>query len=150
GPADVLDITVWKEPDLSRTSVAVRPDGMISMPLIGAVRAGGMTVSQIQSMLTEKLRQYLSIAQVTVTVTEIRSRFVYITGEINRPGMYPLLASTDVLQIIIRAGGLSPFAHRKSIFILRNAEGKQHKIPVNYVKLLRGDGEQNVLLQVGD
>jgi polysaccharide export outer membrane protein len=150
GTGDVISINVWKESEFSLDHVSVRPDGMISMPLIGAVRVGGMTVSQIQNMLGEKLHRFLSHAQVTVTVLEIRSRFVYITGEVNRPGVYPLVASTDVLQIIIRAGGLSPFARRKSIYILRGAGGKQQKIPVNYVKLLRGDGGQNVQLQVGD
>ncbi len=150
GTGDVININVWKEPEFSLDHVSVRPDGMISMPLIGAVTVGGMTVSQIQNMLGEKLHRFLSHAQVTVTVLEIRSRFVYITGEVNRPGVYPLLASTDVLQIIIRAGGLSPFARRKSIYILRGAGGTQQKIAVNYVKLLRGEGEQNVQLQVGD
>jgi polysaccharide export outer membrane protein len=150
GAGDVLSINVWKEPELSLDHVAVRPDGMLSMPLIGAVRVGGMSVSQIQGMLAEKLHRFVSIARVTVTVSEIRSRLVYITGEVNRPGVYPLLASSDVLQIIIRAGGLSPFARRKSIYILRSVDGKQQKIPVNYVRLLRGDGEQNVQIQAGD
>jgi len=150
GAGDVVNINVWKEPELSLEHVAVRPDGMLSMPLIGTVRVGGMTVSQIQSMLAEKLHRFVSVARVTVTVSEIRSRLVYITGEVNRPGVYPLLASSDVLQTIIRAGGLSPFARRKSIYILRNVDGKQQKIPVNYLKLLRGDGEQNVPIQAGD
>lgn len=150
GAADVLSVNVWKEPEFSFDHISVRPDGMISMPLIGAVKVGGMTVSQIQSMLAEKLHRFVSIAEVTVTVSEIRSKFVYITGEVNRPGVYPLIGSTDVLQVIIKAGGLSPFARRKSIYILRSVEGKAQKIPVNYVKLLRGDGVQNVQLQVGD
>jgi polysaccharide export outer membrane protein len=101
-------------------------------------------------MLAEKLRRFVSVARVTVTVSEIRSKFVYITGEVKSPGVYPLLESTDVLQMIIKAGGLSPYARRKSIYVLRSAEGKQQRIPVNYVKLLRGDGDQNIQLQVGD
>jgi len=150
GAGDVLDINVWKEPQLSVDHVSVRPDGMISMPLLGVFRVSGLTPSQIQEMLAEKLRRFVSVARVTVTVSEIRSKFVYITGEVKSPGVYPLLESTDVLQMIIKAGGLSPYARRKSIYVLRSAEGKQQRIPVNYVKLLRGDGDQNIQLQVGD
>lgn len=151
GPADLLDINVWKEPELSKSSIAVRPDGMISMPLIGAVKVSGMTPSQIQGMLAAKLHRFLSVAQVTVTVAEIKSKFVYITGEITKPGVYPLVSPTDVLQLIIKAGGLTPFARSKSIVVLRAADGKQQKFPVNYKKLLHGEyPEQNIFLLPGD
>lgn len=150
GAGDVLNINVWKEPELSLGNVHVRPDGMISMPLIGGVRVGGMTVPQIQDMLEQKLQRYVSSARVTVIVSEIRSRFVYVTGEVRSPGVYPLLEPTNVLQVLIKAGGLSPFARRKSIYVLRNVDGKQQKIPVDYVKVLRGNGGLNVQLQVGD
>jgi polysaccharide export outer membrane protein len=150
GTGDVLQVHVWKEPDLSKDAATVRPDGMISMPLLGVVKVSGMTVSQIQQMLAEKLHRYLSVAQVTVTVVDIRSKFIYITGEVNRPGAYPLAGSIDVLHLVIKAGGLSPYARRKSVYVLRSVDGKQQRIPVNYAKLLRGDAEQNVQLQEGD
>lgn len=151
GVADILSINVWKEPELSQSLIAVRPDGMISMPLIGVVKVSGMTPSQIQDMLAAKLHRFLSVAQVTVTVAEIKSRFVYITGEIGKPGVYSLVAPTDVLQLIIKAGGLTPFARSKSIVVLRLANGRQEKLPVNYKKLLRGEyREQNIFLLPGD
>jgi polysaccharide export outer membrane protein len=88
---------------------------------------------------------------VTVTVAEVKSRFVYITGEVSKPGAYSLAAPTDVLQLIIKAGGLTPFARSKSIVVLRVADGKQQKLPVNYKKLIRGEySEQNILLLPGD
>jgi polysaccharide export outer membrane protein len=151
GVADILDISIWKEPELSRTSVTIRPDGMISMPLIGMVKVSGMTPSQIQETLASKLHRYLSVPQVTVTVVEIRSKFVYITGEVNKPGVYPLAAPIDVLQLIIKAGGTTPFARSKSITILRVVDGKQQKICVNYKKMIRGEYPgQNISLLPGD
>jgi polysaccharide export outer membrane protein len=150
GAGDVLNIRVWKEPELSRDNVVVRPDGMISMPLIGVVKVSGLPVSQIQQTLADKLRRFVNISQVTVTVEEIRSKFVYITGEVNRPGAYPLLSPIDLLHLVIRAGGLSPYAHRKSMYVLRKVNGKQQKIPVNYAKVLRGEEAQSLQLQEGD
>jgi polysaccharide export outer membrane protein len=151
GAADVLDINVWKEAELSRSGVAVRPDGMISLPLIGVIKVSGMTPSQIQDVLAERLHRYLSVVRVTVTVAEIKSKFVYVTGEVNKPGVYPLLTPTVVLQAIIRAGGLTPYARSKSIAILRQVDGKQQRIPVNYKKLVHGDiAEQNIQLLPGD
>jgi polysaccharide export outer membrane protein len=151
GEADVLRISVWKDPELSQTRITVRPDGMISVPLVGVVKVSGLTPSQIQDLLAAKLSRFINKPQVTVTVAEIRSKSVYVTGEVGKPGEYALDAPTGVLQFIIKAGGLTSFARRKSVFILRNTEGKQQKIPVNVAKLLRGDAhEQNVELKVGD
>lgn len=151
GEGDLLKVTVWKEPDLSLSTVTVRPDGMISVPLVGVVKVGGESPSQIQDELTEKLSRFLSHPKVTVTVTEIKSKSVYVTGEVSKPGVYTLVAPIGVLQAIVMAGGPTPFAHRKSIFVLRNVDGKEQKIPVNYVKLLRGDESvQNINLVPGD
>jgi len=151
GEGDLLKLTVWKEPDLSLSTVTVRPDGMISVPLVGVVKVGGESPSQIQDELTERLSRFLSHPKVTVTVTEIKSKSVYVTGEVTKPGVYSLVSPTGVLQAIVMAGGPTPFAHRKSIFILRSVDGKEQKIPVNYVKLLRGDDHvQNVSLVPGD
>ena len=118
---------------------------------IVAAMVSGLTPSQIQDLLAEKLHRFLSVAQVTVTVAEIKSKVVYITGEINKPGVYPIITPTDVLQLIIKAGGLTPFARSKSIVILRVADGKQQKLTVNYKKLLQGAYlDQNIFLLPGD
>ena len=151
GESDVLRINVWKEPEVSQPSVTVRPDGMISMPLIGVVKVSGMTPTQIQEMLTKKLERFLGKSQVTVTVVDVRSKSVYLAGEVMKPGVYPLLSSTNVAQLVIKAGGLTPYAHRKSVIVLRNVNGSQQKMPVNLAKVLSGDApEQNIELMPGD
>ena len=131
GESDILQVSVWKEPDLSKT-VNVRPDGMISLPLIGELKVMGMTSGEIQDAVASKLKSYLLNPRVTVEITEIKSRRVFITGEVIRPGLYPLAGPTTVLQLIAQAGGFTPFAKRKNIVILRPENGVQHKYPFNY------------------
>ncbi len=150
GEADLLHVTVWKEPELSQT-VVVRPDGNISLPLVNEIRASGMTPSQIQTLLTQKLNAFLVSPQVTVTVTDIRSKTVYITGEVGKPGAYPLLAPMNVLQLIAKAGGLNLYASRKGIFILRQVDDRQAHYAFDYNKVIRGqNAQQNITLQPGD
>ncbi len=150
GESDTLQISVWKEPELSK-NVIVRPDGMISLPLIGEVKVIGMTSAEIQDTVTSKLKAYLLNPRVTVEITEIKSRRVFITGEIVRPGLYPLAGPTTVLQLIAQAGGFTPFAKRKSIVILRQENGRQLKYPFNYSDVLHGrTPEQNIALAPGD
>jgi len=150
GESDMLQISVWKEPDLSKT-VSVRPDGMISLPLIGEVKVIGMTSAEIQDVVAAKLKAYLLNPRVTVEITEIKSRRVFITGEIVRPGLYPLAGPTTVLQLIAQAGGFTPFAKRKSIVILRQENGQPHKYPFNYSDVVHGrSAEQNIALSPGD
>ncbi len=150
GESDVLNINVWKEPEISQ-SVVVRPDGKISLPLIGEVFVSGLTPVQIQTLLTNKLQSILTNPQVTVTVTEIRSRMASITGEVVKPGAYPLLVPTTVLQLITNAGGLGQFANKKGIFVLRTVDGKQQRFPFNYSHVIKGEKpEQNILLHPGD
>jgi polysaccharide biosynthesis/export protein len=148
GPSDVVHVAVWKEPDLSQTAV-VRPDGKISLPLVGEIILAGSTVPEAQTIVADRLRSLLTSPQVTITVTEIHSRQVYITGEIGRPGAYPLAASMNVLQLIASAGGLTEYAHKKAIYILR-ASAKQ-PIHFNYSNVVRGKSQdQNVQLSPGD
>jgi polysaccharide export outer membrane protein len=148
GPSDVVHVAVWKEPDLSQTAV-VRPDGKISLPLVGEIVLAGSTVPEAQTIVADRLRSLLTSPQVTITVTEIHSRQVYITGEIGRPGAYPLAASMNVLQLIASAGGLTEYAHKKAIYILR-ASAKQ-PIHFNYSNVVRGKSQdQNVQLSPGD
>jgi polysaccharide biosynthesis/export protein len=149
GEADTLQITVWKEPDFSKT-VNVRPDGMISLPLIGEVKVMGMTSGEIQDVVASKLKAYLLNPLVTVEITEIKSRRVFITGEVVRPGLYPLGGPTTVLQLIAQAGGFTPFAKRKSIVVLCQANGQAQKRPFNYTEVVHGKApEQNILLTPG-
>jgi len=150
GPQDVLRIDVWKEPDISRT-IPVRPDGKISLPLLNDVQASGLTAMQLAASLRDGLSKFLNNPQVTVTVTEINSRRVYLTGEVNRPGALPLLPNMTVLQALSSAGGFTQFARLKSIYIMRTENGKQVKHPFNYKEVVKGNlAEQNILLQPGD
>ena len=150
GPQDVVRIDVWKEPDISRT-IPVRPDGKISVPLLNDVQASGLTAMQLAGSLREGLSKYLTNPQVTVTVTEINSRRVYLTGEVNRPGAIPLLPNMTVLQALSSGGGFTQFAKLKNIYVMRTENGKQVKYPFNYKEVVKGNHpEQNILLQPGD
>jgi polysaccharide export outer membrane protein len=150
GPQDVVRIDVWKEQDISRT-IPVRPDGKISLPLLNDVQASGLTAMQLAESLRESLAKYLTNPQVTVTVTDILSRRVYITGEVMHGGALPILPNMTVLQALSSAGGFTQFARPKNIYILRNEDGKQVKHPFNYKEVVKGKlAEQNILLQPGD
>lgn len=150
GDSDVLHISVWKEPELSQT-VVVRTDGNISLPLINEIKVSGMTPLDIQNLIADKLKGFMTNPQVTVTVTDIRSKKAFITGEVLRPGSYSLNAQTSVLQLIAQAGGFTPFAKRDSIVVLRNDNGKLTRMKFQYKEVIKGNKtEQNVALQPGD
>jgi polysaccharide export outer membrane protein len=150
GAQDVLDVNVWKEPELTRL-VPVRPDGKISLPLLNDVMAAGLTPTQLATHITEGLKKYVTNPQVTVIVNQINSQRVYILGEVNRAGAYPLLPGMTVLQALSSAGGFTQFAKEKSIYLLRQVDGKQEKYPFNYKDVVGGKrSEQNVLLKAGD
>jgi polysaccharide export outer membrane protein len=150
GPQDVVRIDVWKEPEISRT-IPVRPDGKVSLPLLNDVQAAGLTAIQLSNAVHDGLTKYLNNPQVTVTVMEINSRRVYITGEVNRPGALPLLPNMTVLQALSSGGGFTQFAKLKNIYVLRTEDGKQIKLPFNYREVVKGKNqEQNILLLPGD
>ncbi len=149
GPADVIRINVWKNTDLSQT-VTVGPDGFISLPLLGDVHVSGMTANQLAQDLKSKLASYVVNSQVTVSVVDIRSRQVYLTGQVGKPGGYPLIAPITVLQLIAQAGGLNTFANRKEIVILRNVGGNVQRLKFNYNNAVHGDPKQSISLQPGD
>jgi polysaccharide export outer membrane protein len=150
GAQDVLDINVWKEPDVSRT-VPVRPDGKISLPLLNDVQAAGLTPAQLAAQVTDSLKKYVTNPQVTVIVTVINSQRVYILGEVTRPGAFPLLPGMSVLQALSSAGGFTQFAKVKSIFVRRVENGKESKYPFNYREVISGKKpEQDILLKAGD
>jgi polysaccharide export outer membrane protein len=150
GADDQLNISVWNEPNISRT-VPVRPDGKISLPLINDVQATGLTPMQLAMSIAEKLKKFLADPQVTVIVTGINSRRFYIVGEMNRAGAFPLLPNMTVLQALSSAGGFTQFANQKSIYVLRILEGKSVKFPFNYKEVIKGNHpEQNIVLKPGD
>jgi polysaccharide biosynthesis/export protein len=149
GPDDTLHIAVWREADLT-ASLPVRPDGKISLPLLDDVQAAGLTPKQLADSITEKLKKYVADPRVTVVVTAINSKRIFINGEVLHPGPMPMLPSMTVLQALSSAG-LNQFAKIKGIYVLRMQNGKQQKLAVNYKKLLKGEQiEQNYLLQPGD
>src|ERR1700730_16756702 len=150
GADDVLDVSVWKEQELTRT-LQVRPDGKISMPLLGDVQAAGLTPGQLGQSVSEKLRKYLTAPQVTVILTQINSQRVYVTGEVTRPGAYPVLPGMTILQAITSAGGLTQFANAKKIFLMRNENHIQTKHPFSYKEVLDGrKAEENLPVKAGD
>jgi polysaccharide biosynthesis/export protein len=150
GPQDIVKIDVWKETEITRT-IPVRPDGKISLPLLNDVQAAGLTAMQLAGNIREGLTKFLTNPQVTVTVTEINSRRVYLTGEIAHNGAVPLLPNMTVLQGIASGGGFTQFAKQKDIYVLRVENGKQVKHPFNYKEVIKGKRpEDNILLQPGD
>jgi polysaccharide export outer membrane protein len=148
GVSDVIRVNVWKSADLSQTAT-IGPDGFISLPLLGDVYAAGMTANQLARSLSAKLVNFVINAQVTVSVVEFRSRQVFVTGQVGKPGAYSLIAPITVLQLIAQAGGLNVFANRKGIFVLRGAKGTE-KVKFNYTNAIRGDIKQNITLLPGD
>ena len=148
GPEDNLQITVWKEPSLSGT-IPVRPDGMISLALVGDLPASGRTPMQLATDITVRLKKYVQEPNVSVVVLAVNSQRIYMVGEVGHVGPIALAAGMTPLQAIATAGGLSPFANSKKIYIMRTVGGKEQKIPFNYKVALKG-GDQGVTLQSGD
>jgi polysaccharide export outer membrane protein len=150
GGQDVLDISVWKEAELTRT-VPVRPDGKISLPLLNDVQAAGLTPTQLAEQITESLKKYVTDPQVTVIVSAINSQRIYILGEVTRAGAYPLLPDMTLLQGLSSAGGFTQFANLKKIYMFRTENGKQVKYPFNYKDVINGKAtDENVVLKAGD
>jgi polysaccharide biosynthesis/export protein len=151
GTDDLLVINVWKEPEISR-NVPVRPDGRISLPLVGDLTAGGLTPLQLQNEIKQRLLNYISHPEVTVIVQEIKSQKFNVVGEVEKPGSYPLSRPMTVLDAIAVAGGFRDFAKTTKIYILRvNAEGSRARIPFNYKEVIKGKKlTQNVELEARD
>lgn len=151
GPDDVLAVNVWKEPEISR-SVPVRPDGKISLPLVGDLRAGGRTPVQLQDDIKRQLLAYLSNPEVTVIVQEAKSQKFNILGQVERPGSYALSRSMTVLDAIALAGGFRDFAKTGKIYVLRiGADGSHARMAFNYKEVIKGRNlSQNVELEPRD
>ena len=149
GADDMLHISVWKEPDLSEI-LPVRPDGKISMPLLNDVTAAGLTPLQLKESITGMLKKYIADPRVTVVVTAMNSRRIFVSGEVTHTGPMTLLPHMTMLQALSQAG-FTQFANVKGIYLLRTENGKQEKIPFNYKEVIKGNRpEQNILLNPGD
>jgi len=147
---DVLDISVWREEDMQR-EVTVRPDGGISFPLVGDVQAANRTPSELEDVITERLSKYIPDAVVTVSVVSVQGLRIYVNGKVRNPGQFLVGRYIDVLQALTLAGGLTPFANRKDIKILRRIEGRETVLKFNYDQVERGKKlEQNVILKADD
>jgi polysaccharide biosynthesis/export protein len=151
GEADVLDIDVWKEKEISR-QIPVRPDGKISLPLIGEIQAAGLTPLQLQDNITKDLKTYIDNPEVTVIVDSPLSHQFNIVGQVARPGSYPLTESMTVLDAIAEAGGFRDFAKKSKVYVLRPVQGGiRVRIPFDYKKVIRGSNlQENVPLKPGD
>jgi polysaccharide export outer membrane protein len=135
GREDVLDVAVWRDGDLSRT-LPVRPDGFISLPMVGEVRAEGRTPVELSEQIRESLKSYVQEPRVTVIVREVNSSRVFITGEVAHPGAYPLRGRVSILQAIALAGGFTDFADRDGIVVLRRQGTEGEPIAVSYSELV--------------
>ncbi len=150
GPEDILEISVWKDPSLTK-EVVVRPDGKISFPLIGELRAGGVSVEELEKELKSGLEKFIPDVVVTVMVIKVNSLKIYVLGKVARPGVYSIGKPLNVLQALALAGGLTPFAKAKKILILRNENSQHIRIRFNYEKIEKGEFlEQNIPLHSGD
>src|SRR5262245_3218860 len=150
GPEDVLSVVYWRDKDMSG-DVSVRPDGKISLPLLNDVQAAGLTPAQLRERLIEASKAYFEDPNLPVVVKSMNSRKVFITGEVNKPGPYPLAGPTTVMQLISMAGGLRDYADSKKIMILRNENGRPMGYAFNYKEVAaRKNLRQNIELKSGD
>jgi polysaccharide export outer membrane protein len=151
GPSDVLQITVWKEPQVSVPEVVVRSDGRISLPLIKEVDARGLRPTELEKLLGEKFSQFIEVPEVAVIVKEVHSEKVYVIGGVKRPGSIDLGMQMSVLQVLAEVGGLSEYAKKSKIYVLRTRDSKPTRLPFNYNAQLKGDTKApEIVLQPGD
>lgn len=150
-PGDVLEISVWKEPDLQRPQVLVRPDGAFSFPLVGEVDARGKTIAELNKIVSDRLTKFISDAVVTISLQEIRGNKVYVIGQVNRPGEFIVNPSVNIMQALSMAGGMTPFAATNEIVVLRGQGKAQQAMAFRYADVVRGRSlDTNIELQSGD
>lgn len=149
-PGDVLEISVWKEPDLQR-QVLVRPDGAFSFPLVGEVDSRGKTVADLNKIVSERLTRYISGAVVTIAIQEIKGNKIFVIGQVNKPGEFIVNPSVNIMQALSMAGGMTPFASVNDIVVLRGQGKAQTATPFRYAEVSRGRSlGQNIQLISGD
>ena len=150
GPGDVIEISVWKDPELSRNLV-VPPDGIISFPLIGSINVTHLSVPELRKIVTQKLSEFIPDATVAVMLIEINSLKAFVIGKVNNPGEFAINLETNVMQILAKAQGLNAFASKGNIRIIRQQDDKLIKIPFDYGEVEKGRNlEQNIILKPGD
>jgi len=150
GAEDLLYIHVWNEQHLSRT-VPVRIDGKISLPLVDEIQAAGQTPLQLKELLMQRLKDFVDIPNVSVMVMEAKSFKIYVSGQVKSPGVFVLKSETNLLQMIIMAGGFTDWANQKKILIIRKENGKEKRMTINYKKIVKGDDpKSNIVLKSGD
>ena len=151
GSGDTLQISVWKEPEASVPSVVVRPDGKITVPLIKDVEVAGLTPQQAEKLITDGLSKFITDANVTVVVAAITSKKIYVIGAVRKEGTLPYTYGMTVMQALSEAGGLTDYAKRKKIYILRSESGREYRLDFNYEEVVKGERmEQNIILLPGD
>jgi polysaccharide export outer membrane protein len=149
GPEDVLDISVWKNPELSR-KVPVRPDGKVSLPLVNDIQAAGLTPTELRQQLTTRLAEFVPTPEVAVIVQEVQSLKVAIVGAVKTPGRFMLKSPATVLECLALAQGLTEFAARERIVVLRQNGATTTRIPFNYRKVADGSDQENFFVKPGD
>jgi len=149
-PEDILNISVWKEDGLQK-DVIVRPDGLLTFPLVGTIRAQGRTVEEVNDEITNKIKKYIPEPVVTVSLIKVSGNKIYVLGKVNRSGAYVVGRYIDVMQALALAGGLTAYASENNIVVLRRVNGKQIAIPFAYGEVKGGSSlEQNIILRAGD
>lgn len=150
GTEDILSVVFWRDKEFS-ADVVVRPDGKISLPVLNDLQAAGFTPEQLSAAIEQAARKYILSADATVIVKEIRSRKVFVVGEVAKPGAVPLTSEMDVLQLIAEVGGLLEHANKGDVVIVRKEHGRERRFKFNYKEVVKGKKtEQNILLQPGD
>ena len=150
GPDDVLEISAWKDDSLTK-KVVVRPDGKISFPLIGDIKAQGKTVEELQRVIEKKIQVFVPDIPVSVVIVTVRSPRVYVVGKVSTPGKYIMVEKMRVMQVLSMAGGMTPFADKDDILIIRNLNGQQKTFKFNYTQAAKGKNlDQNIELNPGD
>lgn len=151
GEGDIISVSVWREADASAPMAVVRPDGKVSLPLIKELYIAGMTPAEAETAVARQLSAFINKPEVAVVVREIHSKRVYVVGAAKKEGPVPYTYRMTVLQAISEAGGLTDYAKRKKIYVLRTENGKQRKLPFNYDAVVKGEQmDRNVELQPGD
>jgi len=149
-PGDVLQVSVWKEEDLTQ-QVIVRPDGQITFPLVGEATAAGNSIESLRLLIADRLQKYIPDPVVTVSVLQLSGNTIYVIGKVNRPGVFPIVRNVDVMQALSMAGGTSTYAALNDIKILRRENGKLSAMSFKYAEVEKGKHlEQNIILQAGD
>jgi polysaccharide export outer membrane protein len=151
GEGDVLQIAVWKEPEASVQSVVVRADGKVTLPFVKEIVLSGLTVGKAEELITKQLKPFYTEPDVTVIVREVHSKKIYLVGSVRHNGMIDLKYPMTILQALTESGGLTDFAKRKKIYLLRTENGKQYRFPFNYNAVIRGEAmEQNIWVMAND